>query len=415
LNLTPEQKASIESFNTNATTTNENVIEKYVSRWSKNIGSLIRSGIELRGAKPLCEKLSRFQDFLVLGSGPSIQSICSDLPDNDWRDSPAILCGPTAYGALRAIDVHPTVILVADPSPTQYRHMVENLFDSPCDFLLPVTCDPAWYAKDSIIPKSRLFFYLPFFSWLGDTQIAFNAMLQDLFPEISQSWFLQAGSVANLAVHFADKTCGMDPSKRIYIAIENSWTEGGPYRAPLRFALPHYSESLRSWFNSPQNQMLTEPRSRRQTDMTSLNYAVSLFYSIHCLIYFEGEEAKKAREKRYHLVHEASSLYLWASPASFRPLFYPAPYRYLDSRLDVTVEHWTYKLVLDLIALTEKLMSELRDAAVEDALRVWKEGKATAVEIPVPNDTEARKVEKAIHDIDPSVKLIFKKPEVEKA
>ena len=412
MNTTPEQKALIDSFNSNAMTTNENVIERYVSRWSRNIGSLIRSGLDLRGAKPLCEKLSTFRDFLVLGSGPSIQSICSDLPD---RGAPAILCGPTAYGALRAIDVHPTVILVADPSPTQYRHMVENLFDSPCDFLLPVTCDPSWYAKESIIPKSRLFFYLPFFSWLGDTQIAFNAMLQDLFPEISQSWFLQAGSVANLAVHFADKACGMDPSKRIHIAIENSWPEGGPYRAPLRFPLSHYSEGLRSWFHSPQNQMLTDSLSGTQTDMTSLNYAVSLFYSIHCLIYFEGEEARKARERRYHLVHEASSLYFWASPASFRPLFYEAPYRYLDSRIDTSVEHWTYQLVLDLISLTERLMTELRDAAVTDALRIWKEGHASSVEIPVPNDTEAQKVEKAIHDIDPSVKLIFKKPEVEKA
>jgi len=355
LDLTPEQKASIDKFNSLGSEITDSAMMFFMDSWFSNARALIKSDFLLHSLQEFVTK-PRGRDFIVLGSGPSISKISENIPGGK-----TILCGPTCVGALTRYDVRPSAIVVADSNPEQYQHVLHSDISKPylMDVILPVTADPSWYAPESIFDRSRLYFYLPYLTYMGDIDIGFNHILKALFPEVP--WRVnQAGSVSNLALNVADWCCGTDPNKRIYIAVDNSWIKGGPRRAPLCYDTP--PESLKGfWDHSerPRKDLIDVPYIGGvtiQSDILSLHYAIMLFYLIH-----EWVRDFPFKRNRYCLVEESSWLYdEVAHDVHFS--VYPSESigKGIDDSHGYYEDSWAYKVMLKLVELSNTLADRLK-------------------------------------------------------
>jgi hypothetical protein len=356
--LTPAQKDSINQWNALGGQITEAAMRHFLDSWFHNIRSLLKANFTLHSVEELTSRLGHdYETITVLGSGPSISEIARRLP----APHGAILCGPTALGALTREGIRPTTVVVADSNPEMYCHIVETKLSRPrtLDVVLPVTADPSWYAEDSILNRSRLYFYLPYLDFMGDTDIGFNHILKQLFPEV-QRWIGQAGSVGNLAMNIADMSCGESAEKRIYVGLDCSWIKGRSVRAPLRFDLARHSPMLQHFWDASlhhiENNPIIELPFRNdvvQTDLLQIGYAINLFYLMHSWM------RRPYSKDRYALISYASSLYFALPPKLEIPVV--APEQTAGKHTPVCEETWAYKTLLSLVELSNKLHNRLKE------------------------------------------------------
>ena len=360
MELTPEQRSSIAKFNSLGVEITDNMMMSFMEKWFTNIRTLLRSDFTPKCIKLIIEDLqAKYKSFICLGSGPSITEIARNLPQSHG----AILCGPTAIGALLRENVRPTAIVVADHSIDQYYHILESGIDHPetLDVILPITADPAWYGSESILSRDHLFFYLNYLTFEGDTNLGYNVILKALFPEVP--WYItQAGSVANTLLNVADWCCGEDPEARVYVGFDSSWIKGRVVRAPLRYDARN--ESMKLWkennYKVPENTVDISWVNGEiiQTDLISLTYAVQTFYLIH--VWWRDFEYKK---NRFCLIREASKLYQAVASDVHIPIWFPEGH-YL--KFTAYEDSWAYKVMLRLIetanTLRGRLIKEANDA-----------------------------------------------------
>lgn len=377
MKLTPEQQSSINQWNsTIASEGNEAMFKHFIPSWFSNMRQLIKADFPLRGIEELARKFDyEFNTYTVLGSGPSVTPIARKLP----MPHGALFCGPTALGALTREGIRPTAVIVADSNPDQYHHFKESNILHPelMDIVLPVTACPLWYHPESVASRDRLHFFLPYFDFMGDIDIGFNQILKGLFPDVSK-FVSQSGSVGNLMMNFADMCCGGwkltpsagSPDKRVYIALDCSWVKGSSPRAPLRFDLSKHSKALQDfWANNTQDRTDTievtlKPSTAIDhmieawsdativTDISSLGYAINLFYLVHS---WQHEPVKR---NRYALINEASKLFFATSPRIVMPWI---PVESTTDALFPTAseDSWAYKVLLNLIELSNTLQTRL--------------------------------------------------------
>jgi hypothetical protein len=418
LNLTPENKSAINQWNSIAGELTDSSFRHFFNPWFSNIRSLIKSNFPLHGIKELTDRLGKdFKTFTILGSGPSIVEIARRLPVHHE----AIFCGPTALGTLVREGIRPTALIVADSNAEQYRHVLETKIAYPekLDVVLSVTADPSWYDEDSVLNRDRLYFYLPYFDYMGDTNLGFNVILKSLFPDVPH-WISQAGSVSNLMLNVADLCCnpnlspdGGDPDKRIYIGVDNSWIKGGLTRAPLRFEREAYSETLQAFWdhNTRERSDTIEVPYKDEvviSDLVSIGYAINLFLTLN------SWEQKVNCKNRYVLIDEASKLYLAIEEHSetCMPVVRPE-YTVLDKiHWTKDEDHWAYKVMLGLIELSNRLHDRLREELTSTILHNWLEKPEiqNIVDVPI---ADFYRIRKDLHEIQPSIKFLFNGQEIE--
>jgi hypothetical protein len=360
MTLTDEQKASLAQWNAFGETITDAAMMHFMQSWYGNIRHLIDAHFPLHNVAEITKRLeSHYDTFLVLGSGPSVEEVAKRL---SFFHS-AVLCGPTCVGALTRYAVRPALVVVADSASTQYHHILESKLERPdsLDVVLPVTCDPSWYGPESVLDRSRLYFYLPYLSFQGDTNIGYNVILKSLFPDVP--WQItQAGSVANAALNIADWCCGESPSKRVHLAVDCSWIKGKPTRAPLRFEdLSKHSELLQAFWANAQasrDDVVEIPHGDETvvTDLVSLGYAINMLWMIHQWSTPGFAEYKPYRAERYALMGPASKLILATSPKVIKPVEVP---EHIGRASFLGEEHWAYKALLALVEISNRLQDRL--------------------------------------------------------
>ena len=366
LTLTPEQKAAVAQWNTLGAQITDSSMQTFMDNWFTNIRCLIRAGFPIHSIDELALTLGeRYSTFTVLGSGPSLTSVAKRLSFWSTPRTEALLCGPTALGALLRENIRPTVIVIADSNPSQYRHIAESKLFKPelFDVVLPVTADPSWYAPDSILDPKRLYFYLPYIDYMGDVNIGFNHILQSLFPDVHR-WIAQAGSVGNLMLNVADMAAAESPDKRVRLAVDCSWIKGGPTRAPYRFDLADSSPQMQTdWaFNNRARTDLAEIPflgETIQTDLISLSYAINMLYMLHRNI----RDFPYCHD-RYALVAPAAKLLRALAPDITIPLVEPE----LTSQQFPPIygePDWAYNTMLKLIECSNVLHNRLKAEGTE--------------------------------------------------
>ncbi len=401
--LTPEQQKAIQQWNSLGMGIHENTMRAFIPTWFSNVRSLIKANFPLHGVKELTDRLGQDYDtFVVLGSGPSAQEICHRLPLKH-----AVLCSPTALGALAREFVRPAAIVVADHNPVLYKHVAETKFFRPdtLDVVLPVTADPSWYAPDSVLSRDRLYFYLNYMDYLGDIDLAYNNILKALLPDVPHH-IIMGGSVALTAWAVADAACGESTSKRVYLGFDFSWPKGGPYRAPLRFEnIGVYSDLVRqSWLDQQKPLHPTIESGAVESDLMAIGFAIQLMNAVH----FRMINFPFAKD-RYALIDVASKLFSSASPkVRFPNIHSEDTDKILSCDSD---ENWAYSLLLGLVDLSNKLHSRLRQELVEKILHDWHEKPEVQNVVDVPRE-DFLYVRKAVHDIEPSVKFKYNGEEI---
>lgn len=380
MKLTDEDSKAIEQWNGLSEEVTTNAMAHFLPSWFANMRSLIREGFPIQSLELLASKLSHFNTFTVLGSGPGAYDVALRLPHTVPQE--ALFCGPTLLGTLMLTGRRPTALICADSSPLQYQFLKE--LDPPdaaeWDVVLPVSADPSWYAPDSILSRDRMYFYLPYLNYFGDFDLGYNHVLKALFPEVRR-WIAQAGSVANTALNFADMCCAQDASKRIYLGVDCSWwpKESPPMmRAPHAKKLPDgtYVEAQTEWWKSAQKQraevISVEYAGKTiESDLVSIGYAIQMFYLIHDL-----HKRKPEFLYRYALFPQCSYLYFGASPDVTIPLLHPEESDTIVNRGGT--DNWPYASLLGLI----KLSNTLQSSAIEEAKRLRQEGERPQVGKP---------------------------------
>jgi len=408
MELSEEQKKAVAQWNALGGEITDNTMKQFFESWFANIRRLIRANFVIHSAADIATRLhAEYETFTVLGSGPSIPEILQRLPKNPG----AIFCGPTALGALQRYGIRPTALIVADSNPDQYKHLLECDIDpETLDVILPITTSPLWYDEDSVLDHDRLFFYMPYLDWMGQTDLGFNVILKNLVPE-AKWWITQAGNVGNLMLNVADMCCGDSESKRIYVAVENSWTKGGPRRAPLRYRPEDHGKELQDFWRLTndivRNDLAELPYGPEvlQTDLKSLGYAINLLYIIHT-----WERDFPFKKERYALLTPASKLYLASSPEVVLPL--AAPEEIGNANIHYPrEEHWGYKTLLNLINVSNSLQNRLRQDLIDKIIRDWREKPEIQNVIDVPFD-DFLFIAKAIHAVEPSIQLRYNGQEV---
>jgi hypothetical protein len=403
--LTPEQKLAVDQWNSLGQQISDNAFKSFFDSWFSNARSLIKASesFKLQSVKDFIERIGPlYKTFTVLGSGPSLTEIARSLPSPHG----ALFCGPTAVGALTREGIIPTAIIVADSSVEQYAHIVESkvLYPYTIDVVLPVTCDPQWYSPETVLGLGHLYFYLPYMSFEGSTDVGYNHILKALFPEIP--WQItQAGCVVNAALNVADWCCGNDPDKRIYIGADFSWLKGKAPRAPMRFTREHYSPLLQSFhdfWEKPQVEVAEIPYGDEVvvTELKSLGYAINMCYLIH-----EWWRDLPGRKTRYALIYEASKLFKAVAPDVNIPNLYA---KFTDHTPQFLYEdNWAYKVLLGLVETSNKLHTKLRDDYIQECLRQHSAHPDMALDITSVPLADFVIISKAIREVDPNVKLFY--------
>lgn len=358
--LTPEEQSAINTWNNDAANITDAAMKAFLPSWFDNMRQLIQANFKLHSIEEIIERVSEWpaKNILVLGSGPSIPSILKNMDAKETLS----LCGPTCYGAMLIAGCDPDILVVADSNPIQYE-MLRDLKDPYTwtqKVILPVTASPLWYGKDSIFNRNNLYFYLPYLSYLGDTDYAFNHILHALFPEVHR-WIAQAGSVSNAMLTIADMICGEDSEKKVRIAVDCcGWLTNPPqYRAPsakrvdLASYCHQYAESKEEWhqaqIDSIRKDALIIPSSPFNLESTkiSLGYAIQMLYLIHN--YSQGDN----RKERYSLIEESARLFNTLCPEVTIPEKKACE---LESAIEpLDEENWAYKAMLKLIDYTNKV------------------------------------------------------------
>ena len=355
-NESAEQKAAIDELNAFGEAVSDGAMNRFIVQGFPNISRLLRARFPVHSLEELTNRLgARYGTFIVMGSGPSIPEVLKRLPPNPG----AILCGPTALGALLAQGITPTALVVADADQQQYLHVLESRLDHPqlLDIVLPIQADPIWYSEKSVIDRERLFFYLPYQDFKGMVNTEFNYILKSLFPNI-RYYVTQAGSVSALALNVADIACGDDPAKRVCMAVDCCWRKGGPRRAPLRYEPYCYGSEMNVWWKGNQfdNRPIIDLKHDDidvQTDIISLTYMTQVLWQIHANL-----KNKPEYRERYSWISPSADLLLAvASPTDF-PMLDPEAV----GQTVVGPENWAYttlaKLTRELVALKKRLQGD---------------------------------------------------------
>jgi len=365
--LTSEEQAAIDAFNAEGIKVSENALAHFMPSWFANIRKLIQAPyVVLHPVDDLVQVFSRRQHIVVLGSGPSAVQIARDLPRND--PGIALICGPTCVGTLLAADRKPDIVVVADSNPEQY----ETLRDlAPSDsrqwkIVLPVTADPSWYAKSSILDMRNLYFYLPYLSYFGSVELAYNDILKTLFPDIRR-YISQAGSVGNTMLVLANLIAGESPLARVHLAVDCcGWLSDPPIlRAPA--ARKRYDGSYEALIDertakknaaeSIETLKLSASPYELQTNLTSLNYAVLMFFIIHQL-----QDPKIPN--RFSLLSESSALFRAVNPEALIPSIHALEVGMPSDPL--YSPNWAYSTLLKLIETANAFRASL-DAKYKEA------------------------------------------------
>jgi hypothetical protein len=352
MQLTPENQAAIDQFNTLGSSITDTTMQNFIPQWYTNIRRLLKTSFPLHNVEELSTRLHKqFDSFTVLGSGPSAPEICASLP----KGRQALFCGPTALGALSLSDLRPTALIVADSSPKQYLYLKETRLRKPhmLDIVLPITADPLWYDENSVCDRSRLYFYLPYYDYMGDTNIAYNHIMKALFPEVTR-YIAQAGSVAATALNVANMCCGEDADKRIYVGVDCSWTKGGPRRSPMRFPLDDYSAVMKDWFEKSSAPApaasISFGEETIESDLLSLGYAVQVLYLMN---YYTNLPYASSR---HVLLTPSAKLYRAAAPDVVMPL---AKEPFGPNYFSFGEDKWPYKVMLKIIEISNALQNRL--------------------------------------------------------
>lgn len=214
--LESSEQAIKDAWNDHGTEQTEATMLANLMPWFYNAGTLLRSGFEIQSLTLLKDKFASKTRIVLLGSGPSMAKILSDLiPTEDFL----LVVGPTGVSATLCAGLKPHVVMVADHKPEQYGVIRDLDPDNIEDwiFVLPVSADPSWYDSESIIKPSQCYFYMPFLKDENGTDNPFNHILTALFPEV-HLYIAQAGSVGNAMIGLSEMLCDKDPSKRVYYA-----------------------------------------------------------------------------------------------------------------------------------------------------------------------------------------------------
>jgi hypothetical protein len=358
--LTSEMQETINNWNDHASEVTDNAMQTFIPTWFGNIRSLIASKIPLQSINLLVEMFASKKRFVVLGSGPSIPSILDGLPYSPER---AILCGPTAIGALLIKGFSPDLLVVADSNPIQYSIIRDlNPDVGSWKVALPTTADPSWYAEDSIFKPSQIYFYHSFLSVLDNIDLAYNHILKALVPEADR-YLAQAGSVSNAMINLLYLICGEDASKRIYLGIDCcGWLTNPPQmRAPAARALidGSYEEAKLEWHSDQirvaaiNEIVLPFKPFDLHTTLTSLGYAVQMLYLIHCYSQFPG------MENRFAILNESMPLLSYAASEIYMPVVKASEILFDSGSL--AEENWAYAAMMKLIKIGLGLRTKLQN------------------------------------------------------
>lgn len=353
--VTPEEQAKIDVWNEASVDVTDAAMRFFLPKWFANIRELIRARFTPNSIEMLVEKLQYGEKVIaVLGSGPSMDEVLRHIP----YERTLTLCGPTCVGAMLLNGHTPDVLVVADSNPIQYE-IVRDLYapDKAAKqrIILPVTADPSWYNKDSIFKRENMYFFLPYVSYLGNTDYAFNHVLKVLSPEVHR-WIAQAGSVSNVMLTVADMICGDDPEKRVFVAVDCcGWLTDPPlYRAPAASLVNGaYKESDKQWhkdqINAIRNEAIRIPSIPFDLETTkiSLGYAIQMLYLIYN--YSQG----KGRSDRYSFIAESTRLFDTLSPKRTYPVLHA--WNIANGIETLREKDWAYKCMLDIIDFTNKL------------------------------------------------------------
>jgi hypothetical protein len=368
MTLSQADQDTINAFNDFAGETTDATLARTLVPWFTNIREFVRANFAPQGIELLERHFEHVRNFVVLGSGPSAPKILNDLylqPDT------VILCGPTGVSSCLVAGIKPDLLFVADSAPEQYT-VIRDL--DPAEVAswrvaLPVTADKAWYAEDSIFKRDQLYFYLPYFSHLGDVDFAYNQIQKTLCPDVGR-YLAQAGSVGSAMIMFADMMCGKDPSKRIYLGLDCcGWLTNPPLlRAPdaLKDSAGHYAAvtTIRQVKQNAEDAVdalvLQLPSLDIQTNLGSLGYAVQALWLVH-------SQSADALAQRYALISESGALYRYANDTGDIIV----PYVHANEigiEGDVFAsENWAYMLLLKisriLVAHREKLVAKAKEEA----------------------------------------------------
>jgi Protein of unknown function DUF115. len=365
--LTDSENASINAWNEHAGEVTEEAMRHFLASWFTNARALIKANFVPQSIEKLCEKLEDKQSIVVLGSGPSVTNIVKNIPKDP---NIAIFCGPTAVGASLVENRKPDVVMVADSNPLQYD-ILRDL--SPSDaknwiLVLPVTADPSWYSEESIFDRKNMYFYLPYLSFFASTDLAYNDILRVLFPDVHR-WIVQAGSVANAMLSFADMCCGNSETKRIYLGIDCCGWLGTEYVSPLLRAPAaelqldgKYKVSFENWhidqnIAAAENALILDYSGMKlQTNLTSLGYAIQMLYLVNN--YMEGEY----RKDRFIMLIESCALFYKASLESVTmPTCLSSDIG--SSKNLISSDRWAYNAMLKIIEISNAHRKALIEAS----------------------------------------------------
>lgn len=368
LKLTPEEQASIDQWNgSTAAPTTDAAMRHFLPSWFANARELIRANFPIQSLEKLVDSIQEepIHEMALLGSGPSLTNIAGAIAkrEHGFPLFPVVMCGPTGVGACQLAGVRPDIIVVADSNPIQYE-LLRDLYGQDSGphrkiIVLPVTASPLWYSKDSIFLREYLYFYLPYISELGDTDLAFNHILKALFPEVNR-FIAQAGSVSSTMLSLADMIAGDDPEWRINLGFDFcGWLTNPPrYRAPAAKRVygcdeGDFIEKKEAWHQAQIDAIrddaivVSSSPSDIETTRVSLGYAIQILYLLHS--YGSGA----GRENRYRMFADSLRLYRTLAPGVTIPaIIDPSAERSIDP---IAEEHWAYKTLLKVIEYSNSL------------------------------------------------------------
>jgi hypothetical protein len=365
--LSPEEHAAIDAWNEHGAEMTENNIKHFLASWFTNIRALLQANFPLKPLILLAQELSDKRYFVLLGSGPSAPDILESLPSDP---SIAVICGATCIGSMLVAGRKPNAIMVADSNPDVYTAIKELDPEGVSEWkiALPVTCDPSWYAEDSIFRKDQLYFYMPFLDYFGSKNLAYNDILVALFPDV-HTYIAQAGSVGNSMLGLADMACGESSSKRIFLGIDCcGWLTDPPrLRAPT--AVKYLDGKYRPFINDRQKNQNTiesedsliihHPICDLQTNIVSLGYAVQMLYIMHL------STRDIDRMNRYIMLAESSKLFVSLAEGIMIPIAHAYE---IGIPLDpLASEDWHYATMQKLIDASNKHIAYLKEKEIEEA------------------------------------------------
>jgi hypothetical protein len=358
--LTPEEEALRDEWNGHAAEVTNNAMDRFMIEWFENVRDLVALNLPLRSIEELASQFSHVRNVVVLGSGPSAQTIARDCPRNPET---MIVCGPTAVGAMLIENRPPDVLMVADSQPIQYE-LVRDLAPDVEEWklVLPVTAHPSWY-KNSIFRLDQIYFYHPYLNVMGQVDLGFNHILKALCPTVHR-YIAQAGSVSNAILNFADMVLGDRPEDHVYLGVDCcGWLTDPPLmRAPA--AIPNldgtYQAAPTAWHSSQieaasVNETIVERPGTfsLHTTMTSIGYAVNMFWLVHSI------ETDWNLRGRHAVIAEASKLFNALSGSLIPEVLARDIGKPADLSLDPL---WAYEEIIALerfgLALRKKLQAE---------------------------------------------------------